>query len=168
MTEPAPTHQPGTASPVLVTVRCGTGPCRRTLGEVIRTAAGVLGVQLTTDAAEGAEWLAETGHTVRVGNLYTLPAAGLVPIAPCRRHTRWRGPGGQLRTGTIRQRETSAGPGVSVTALRTAYLDAARLHQAVAMARRSGRTYVLAVGPDDYAAAEQLEPRREMWQNDPG
>jgi hypothetical protein len=103
-----------------------------------------------------------------VNNLYTLPAAGLVPIAPCRRHTRWRGPEGQLRTGTIRQPENCAGPGVSVIALRTAYVDAARLHQAVATARLRGRTYVLLVGPDDYAAAEQLEPRREMWQNYPG
>jgi hypothetical protein len=93
-----------------------------------------------------------------------------VPIAPCARHTQWRSGTSQLRSGTSRRAEkASAAMGVGVTVLRTAYIDVARLHGPIATARRrTGREQTLLVRPDDYTAAEHLEPRREMWRNYPG
>jgi len=135
----------------LVKVRCGVPSCRRLLGHVVALDGGRAGIVLTADAAQGAQWLVNAGRSVRSGAAFAVPDAGVVPVAPSPRHTQW--PAGQhgLRRGSSRNiSEAAERTGAAVTAMRTAYIDAAMLTGPVTHAMRTGREGTLLVVPGQY------------------
>ena len=153
----------------LVTVRCGGARCRHVLARVVALDDGRVGILISEDAADGAQWLVDSGRCRRRGPSFVLPDDGLVPIAPCPRHTQWSGGPGQIRRASARNLEHLAErTGSSITVMRTAYIDVARIAKPLDFMRRTGRTTTLLVAPADYNAAEQLEPRRDLWQKSPG
>jgi hypothetical protein len=135
----------------LVKVRCGVPSCRRLLGRVVALGDGQRGIVLNADAAEGAQWLADTGRSARIGPAFTVPAEGVVPVAPCPQHTQWATDQHALRRGSDRNiSETAERIGTSITVMRTAYIDAARLAGPVRHAVRTGREGTLLIMPGQY------------------
>jgi hypothetical protein len=135
----------------LVSVRCGVPACRRLLGRVVALDGGGQGIVLSTDAAEGAQWLADSGRCARIGAAFAVPAQGVVPVAPCPQHTQWAAGRHGLRRGSGRNISvTAARTGTAVTAVRTAYIDAAMLAEPVRHAVLTGREGTLLVMPGQY------------------
>lgn len=135
----------------LVSVRCGVPACRRLLGRVVALDDGGQGIVLSTNAAEGAQWLADSGRCARVGAAFAVPAEGVVPVAPCPRHTQWAAGQHGVRRGSGRNiSEAAARTGTTFTAVRTAYIDAAMLAEPVHRAVLAGREGTLLVMPGQY------------------
>ena len=136
----------------LISVRCGVPACRRLLGRVVALDAGGQGILLSPDAAEGAQWLADSGRCARIGAAFAVPAEGVVPVAPCPRHTQRAAGQHGLRRGSGRNiSETAAPTGTTITAVRTAYIDAAMLAEPVRHAVLTDREGTLLVMPGQYA-----------------
>ena len=136
---------------LLISVRCGLPACRRLLGRVVALDADGQGILLSPDAAEGAQWLADSGRCARIGAAFAVPAEGVVPVAPCPRHTQWAAGQHGLRRGSGRNiSETAARTGTTITAVRTAYIDAAMLAEPVHHAVLTGREGTLLVMPGQY------------------
>jgi hypothetical protein len=143
-----------TGSTSLVKVRCGVPSCRRLLARVVALSDGQNRIVLSADAAEGAQWLADSGRSARSGPAFTVPAEGVVPVAPCPRHTQWATDQHGLRRGSDRNiSETAERTGISITVMRTAYVDAARLAEPIRHAVRTGREGTLLVMPSQYIEA---------------
>ena len=153
----------------LVKVRCGVPSCRRLLARVVAIGDGQSGIVLSADAAEGAQWLADSGRSARSGPVFTVPAEGVVPVAPCPRHTQWATDQHGLRRGSDRNiSETAERTGTSITVMRTAYVDAARLVDAVGHAARTGREGRCWSCWGSILRPDVLVPRRELRQDRTG
>jgi hypothetical protein len=138
----------------LVKVRCGVPSCRRLLARVVALGDGQSRIILSADAAEGAQWLADSGRSARSGLAFTVPTEGVVPVAPCPRHTQWAADQHGLRRASDRNiSETAERTGTSITVMRTAYIDAARLAEPIRHAVRTGREGTLLVMPGQYIEA---------------
>lgn len=153
----------------LVDIRCGVPRCRHLLGQIVRLDGTEAGIRLGPEATEGAQWLVDAGHCNRIGQMLTLPRSGKLPVAPCPRHAQWRGASGDLRRGSARQlSEVAERTRSTVSVMLIASIDVNRVAKPIAIARRTGQPTVLLVSPADYADGEQLEPRRDLWQETPG
>jgi hypothetical protein len=138
----------------LVKVRCGVPSCRHLLGRVVALDGGRVGITISADAAEGAQWLVDAGRCIRSRTAFVVPDEGVVPIAPCPRHTQWSDdPKSLMRASGRNISQLAERMGVTITVMRTAYIDVSMLTQPVRHAARSGREGTLLVMPGRYTSA---------------
>jgi hypothetical protein len=138
----------------LVKVRCGVPSCRQLLGRVIALDSGRVGIMISADAADGAQWLVDAGRCIRSDTAFVVPDEGVVPIAPCLRHTQWSDDSKRMMRASGKNiSQLAERMGTTVTVMRTAYIDATMLNEAVRHATRSGREGTLLVTPVRYTNA---------------